>query len=41
MVYIKVKASARKSAETRKLDELKELLQKGDTLMVAELSRLA
>ncbi len=39
--WIEVKASSRKSAEKRKLDELKELLKKGDTLVVAELSRLA
>ncbi len=39
--WIEVKASSRKSAERRKLDELKEMLQKGDTLIVAELSRLA
>ena len=39
--WIEVKASTRKSAEKRKLDELKEALKKGDTLVVAELSRLA
>lgn len=39
--WIEVKASTRKSAERRKLDELKDLLKKGDTLVVAELSRLA
>ncbi len=39
--WIEVKASTRKSAEKRKLDELKEVLKKGDTLVVAELSRLA
>jgi len=38
--WIEVKASTRKSAEKRKLDELKETLNKGDTLIVAELSRL-
>jgi len=38
--WIEVKASTRKSAEKRKLDELKETLKKGDTLIVAELSRL-
>jgi len=38
--WIEVKASKRKSAEKRKLDELKESLKKGDTLIVAELSRL-
>lgn len=35
-----MKASTRKSAEKRTLDELKETLRKGDTLIVAELSRL-
>ncbi|MBC2734151.1 MAG: recombinase family protein [Desulfobacteraceae bacterium] len=39
--WIEVKASTRKSAEKRKLDELKEILRRGDTLVVAELSRLA
>jgi DNA invertase Pin-like site-specific DNA recombinase len=39
--WIAVKASTRKSAERRKLDELKDVLKKGDTLVVAELSRLA
>ncbi len=38
--WIEVKASTRKSAEKRKLDELRETLKKGDTLIVAELSRL-
>jgi DNA invertase Pin-like site-specific DNA recombinase len=38
--WIEVKASTRKSAEKRKLDELKETLKKGDTLVVAELSCL-
>ncbi len=39
--WIEVKASTRKSAERRKLDELKDLLKKGGTLVVAEFSRLA
>lgn len=38
--WIEVKASTRKSAEKRKLDELRETLKKGDTLIVSELSRL-
>ena len=38
--WIEVKASTRKSAEKRKLGELRETLKKGDTLIVAELSRL-
>lgn len=37
--WIEVKASTRKTAKVRKLDELKEL-QKGDILITAEMSRL-
>ena len=36
--WITVQASTRRSAHKRKLDELKETLRKGDTLVVAELS---
>ncbi len=39
--WVEVQASSRKSAERRKLDELKETLKQGDTLILAELSRLA
>lgn len=38
--FIEIEASARKDAKTRKIDELLEKLNKGDTLLVAELSRL-
>lgn len=37
--WIEVKASTRKFAEKRELNELRETLKKGDTLIVAELSR--
>ena len=39
--WVEVQASSRKSAERRKLDELKETLKPGDTLILGELSRLA
>lgn len=38
--FIEVEASSRKDAKIRKIDELLEKLNKGDTLLVAELSRL-
>ena len=38
--WIEVKAGSRKSTKERRIDELLEQLQKGDTLIVAELSRL-
>lgn len=38
--FIKVEMSTRKSEEQRKIDELKEILKDGDTLIVSELSRL-
>ena len=38
--WIEIKASARKSSRERKIDELLRQLQQGDTLIVAELSRL-
>jgi DNA invertase Pin-like site-specific DNA recombinase len=38
--WVEVKASSRKSSTERRIDELLEKLQKGDRLIVAELSRL-
>lgn len=38
--FIEVEASSRKAAKQRKIDELLEKLNEGDTLLVAELSRL-
>ncbi|SFP98332.1 recombinase family protein [Hydrogenimonas thermophila] len=38
--FIKVEMSTRKSEEKRRIDELKEKLKNGDTLIVSELSRL-
>jgi DNA invertase Pin-like site-specific DNA recombinase len=38
--FIKVETSSRKNAEERRIDELLEILKEGDTLLVAELSRL-
>lgn len=38
--FIEVEASSRKAAKERKIDELLKKLDKGDTLLVAELSRL-
>lgn len=38
--FVEVEVSSRKSAAARRLDELTEKLQTGDTLLVAELSRL-
>jgi len=38
--FIKVEMSTRKSEELRKISELKERLEQGDTLIVSELSRL-
>ncbi len=38
--FIKVEMSTRKSEELRKINELKERLEQGDTLIVSELSRL-
>jgi len=39
--WIQAQASSRKSAEKRKLDELRAVLEPGDTLVLSELSRLA
>lgn len=38
--FIEVEASSKKGSKQRKIDELLEKLDKGDTLLVAELSRL-
>lgn len=38
--FIEAEASSRRDTKTRKIDELLEKLQKGDLLLVAELSRL-
>jgi len=38
--FVKVEMSTRKSEEQRRIDELKEKLKNGDTLIVSELSRL-
>jgi len=39
--WYKVQTSSRKTTKQRRIDELLEVLRKGDTLIVAELSRLA
>jgi DNA invertase Pin-like site-specific DNA recombinase len=38
--FINVEVSSRKNTKERRIDELLAKLQKGDTLIVAELSRL-
>ena len=38
--YIEIEISSRKTTKQRRIDELLELLQSGDTLILAELSRL-
>ncbi|WP_158652300.1 recombinase family protein [Helicobacter bizzozeronii] len=38
--WIEVETSSRKSQEKRRINELKQELQKGDLLLVAELTRL-
>ena len=39
--YIEIEISARKSTQKRRIEELLNILQEGDTLIVAELTRLA
>jgi DNA invertase Pin-like site-specific DNA recombinase len=38
--FVEVEVSSRQDTEARRIDELQDKLQKGDTLLVAELSRL-
>ena len=38
--FVEVEVSSRQDTEARRIDELQDTLQKGDTLLVAELSRL-
>ena len=38
--FVKVELSSRKNAAERRIDELLAMLEEGDTLLVAELSRL-
>jgi DNA invertase Pin-like site-specific DNA recombinase len=38
--FVEVEVSSRQDTEARRIDELQDRLQKGDTLLVAELSRL-